>query len=142
STASRATIGGMAGNNSCGTRSLRYGIMKDNVIAIDATLADGSEARFGEVPANLDRINDPSADGRVMRDLMRLGSRNAKLIHGAFPEVSRRVGGYNVDALVPNGEPINLAKILIGSEGTLAVSRAIELKLWPVPKNKALGICH
>ncbi len=142
STASRATIGGMAGNNSCGTRSLRYGIMKDNVIAIDAILADGSEVRFGEVPAAIDRVNDPSAGGPIMRDLIRLGSRNAKVIDGAFPEVSRRVGGYNVDALVPNGAPVNLAKILVGSEGTLAVSRAIELKLWPMPKNKALGICH
>ena len=53
STASRATIGGMAGNNSCGTRSIRYGIMRDNVLAIDAILADGSEARFGEVGHNL-----------------------------------------------------------------------------------------
>ena len=53
STASRATIGGMAGNNSCGTRSIRYGIMRDNVMAIDAILADGSEARFGEVGHNL-----------------------------------------------------------------------------------------
>ena len=49
STASRATIGGMTGNNSCGTRSIRYGIMRDNVLAIDAVLADGSAARFGEV---------------------------------------------------------------------------------------------
>ena len=53
STASRATIGGMTGNNSCGTRSIRYGIMRDNVLAIDAILADGSEARFGEVGHNL-----------------------------------------------------------------------------------------
>jgi hypothetical protein len=53
STSSRATIGGMAGNNSCGTRSIRYGIMRDNVLAIDAILADGTEARFGEVGHNL-----------------------------------------------------------------------------------------
>src|SRR5438128_257911 len=60
STSSRATIGGMAGNNSCGTRSLRYGIMRDNVIAIDAILADGSEARFGEVGHNLPPTGSPS----------------------------------------------------------------------------------
>ena len=63
STASRATIGGMAGNNSCGTRSIRYGIMRDNVLAIDAILADGTEARFGEVGHNLaplrQRISPP-----------------------------------------------------------------------------------
>ena len=57
STASRATIGGMTGNNSCGTRSIRYGIMRDNVLAIDAILPDGSEARFGEVGHNLDSLS-------------------------------------------------------------------------------------
>ena len=142
STSSRATIGGMAGNNSCGTRSLRYGIMRDRVIAIDALLADGSEARFGEVPAELDRINAPSPAAELMTDMLALGKRKAKRIAEAYPEVSRRVGGYNLDALVANGEPINLAQLLVGSEGTLAVSRAIELKLAPVPKAKALGICH
>lgn len=93
STASRATIGGMAANNSCGTRSLRYGIMKDNVIAIDATLADGSEARFGDVSGDIDRLNDDSAAGALMRDLIRLGHANTETIRAAFPKVSRRVGG-------------------------------------------------
>ena len=68
STASRATIGGMAGNNSCGTRSIRYGIMRDNVLAIDAILADGTEARFGEVGHNLSppapRLPSPCGEGR------------------------------------------------------------------------------
>ena len=69
STSCRATIGGMAGNNSCGTRSIRYGIMRDNVLAIDAILADGSEARFGEVGHNLaprlQRPPSPSCRRRV-----------------------------------------------------------------------------
>ena len=56
--------------------------------------------------------------------------------------MSRRVGGYLIDALVPGARPVNLATLLCGSEGTLAVSRRIELKLSPLPKNKALGICH
>ena len=64
STSSRATIGGMTGNNSCGTRSIRYGIMRDNVIAIDAILADGSEARFGEVGHNLAPSSPPPSWGR------------------------------------------------------------------------------
>ncbi|MDH3582329.1 MAG: FAD-binding oxidoreductase, partial [Hyphomicrobiales bacterium] len=142
STASRATIGGMAGNNSCGTRSIRYGIMRDNVTAIDATLADGSQARFGAVPESLDRINAPSPAAELMRDLLQLGKRRKKHIARAFPDVSRRVGGYLLDGLVPNGEPVNLAQILIGSEGTLALSRAIELKLSLLPRNRALGVCH
>ncbi len=160
STASRATIGGMAGNNSCGTRSIRYGIMRDNVIAIDAILADGSEARFGEVGHNLapfvptgspphqgeGNFGGVRGDGEsavaLFRDLLGIGRREAEHIAHAFPEVSRRVGGYLIDALVPGGGPVNLATLLCGSEGTLAVSRRIELKLSPIPKNKALGICH
>jgi FAD/FMN-containing dehydrogenase/Fe-S oxidoreductase len=152
STASRATIGGMTGNNSCGTRSIRYGIMRDNVIAIDAVLADGSAARFGEVGHNLAAAGFPppptpprKGEGNsveLMRDLLALGRREAEHIAHAFPEVSRRVGGYLIDALVPSQSPVNLATLLCGSEGTLAVSRRIELKLSPIPKNKALGICH
>src|SRR5215467_7377298 len=161
STASRATIGGMAGNNSCGTRSIRYGIMRDNVSAIAAILADGSDATFGEVGRNLaplagagaltaadsDRNHQTWArEGTTGADLERamlaLGRREAAHIAQAFPQVSRRVGGYLIDTLVPGPGPVNLATLLCGSEGTLAVSRRIELKLSPLPKNRALGICH
>jgi FAD/FMN-containing dehydrogenase/Fe-S oxidoreductase len=140
STASRATIGGMTGNNSCGTRSIRYGIMRDNVVAIDAILSDGVEAHFGEMLE--DGRNFPDAARDLARDLLALGRREAAHIAHAFPEVSRRVGGYLIDALAPNSGPVNLATLLCGSEGTLAVSRRIQIKLSPVPKNKALGICH
>ena len=161
STASRATIGGMAGNNSCGTRSLRYGIMRDNVLAIDATLADGTEARFSEVGHNLAAISRSASAPRrgegegaqaeggigedavaLLRDLLALGRREAGHIAQAFPAVSRRVGGYLIDALVPSDKPVNLATLLCGSEGTLAVSRRLELKLSPIARTKALGICH
>ncbi len=139
STASRATLGGMTGNNSCGTRSLRYGIMRDNVLAIDALLADGTPARFAEVdPSDLDG-HDAEA---LFRSLIALGQREAAHIAQAFPEVSRRVGGYLIDALIPGNKPLNLATLLVGSEGTLALSRRIEVKLARQPKNKALGICH
>ncbi len=78
----------------------------------------------------------------LFRDLLALGRREAEHIARAFPEVSRRVGGYLIDALVPGARPVNLATLLCGSEGTLAVSRRLELKLSPLPRNKALGICH
>jgi len=139
STANRATIGGMTGNNSCGTRSLRYGIMRDNVLAIDALLADGTAARFAEI--NPSELGDQGADA-LFRKLIALGQREAAHIMQAFPEVSRRVGGYLIDALVPGNKPLNLATLLVGSEGTLALSRRIELKLSRQPKNKVLGICH
>jgi FAD/FMN-containing dehydrogenase/Fe-S oxidoreductase len=142
STASRATIGGMAGNNACGTRSIRYGIMRDHVLAIDALLADGTLARFGELPVDFDHANIPDTARELMRDLVALGRREADHIKGAFPAVSRRVGGYLIDALIPSDRRVNLATLLCGSEGTLALSRRIQLKLSPQPRTKALGICH
>ncbi|SFA96976.1 FAD/FMN-containing dehydrogenase [Poseidonocella pacifica] len=135
STASRATIGGMTGNNSCGSRSLRYGTTRDNVISIAGYLADGSSFRVSEGVHEL--------AGRDLHERMTaLGAREADEIAARFPDVQRRVGGYNIDALVP-GSPLNLAHLLIGSEGTLAVSTAIEIRLSPLPPSeKILGACH
>lgn len=137
STASRATIGGMTGNNSCGGKSLRYGMMRDNVLSIEAFLANGSKHRFGPVGNESDREFAALRD-----DLLGLGAREAAEIDARFPNVMRRVGGYNIDALVPQDRPQNLAHLLVGSEGTLAYSTAIELKLWPILSEKVLGVCH
>ncbi|WP_375763257.1 FAD-binding and (Fe-S)-binding domain-containing protein [Bradyrhizobium sp. Pha-3] len=142
STASRATIGGMAGNNSCGGRSLRYGTMRDNTLSIDAALADGTLLHFGEVPRDLMRVNSSDSGLKLFRDMLDLGEREALEIADKFPKVQRRVGGYNLDALVPRNAPNNLAHLLVGSEGTLAFTTQVELKLWPVIRNKALGVCH
>ncbi|MEO1961075.1 MAG: FAD-binding oxidoreductase, partial [Paracoccus sp. (in: a-proteobacteria)] len=95
STASRATIGGMAANNSCGGRSLRYGTMRDNVISIEAIMADGTLAQFGPVGPRggpSDALVDP---------LLAMGRDHAALIEARIPKLTRRVGGYNIDALVP-----------------------------------------
>jgi len=148
STSSRATIGGMAGNNSCGGRSIRYGMMRDNVTAIDAILSDGSTARFGDVAST-----SPSGLLKELQPrLLAMGETHGADILDGFPKVLRRVGGYNVDALIPDamamrpggaaGDGINLSHLLVGSEGTLAYSTAIELKLWPLPAKKIMGICH
>jgi len=142
STASRATIGGMAGNNSCGTRSIRYGIMRDNVLSIDALLADGTPLHFGPVDRDAAARNVEGPDRGLFRDLLRLGEREASEIDARFPKVLRRVGGYNIDALAPNGPTANLAHLLVGSEGTLALSTRIELKLSPLITRKAVGACH
>src|SRR6202165_1088009 len=142
STASRATIGGMAGNNSCGGRSLRYGTMRDNTLSIDAALADGTLLHFGEVPRDLARVNSSDSGQDLFRDMLDLGEREAVEIAEKFPKVQRRVGGYNLDALVPRNAPNNIAHLLVGSEGTLAFTTKIELKLWPLIRNKVLGVCH
>jgi FAD/FMN-containing dehydrogenase len=140
STASRATIGGMAGNNSCGARSLAYGTMRDNVAAIDAVLADGQSFRFGEL-ANGNGVELPTRQRQLTETLLGLGRREAGEIAARFPKLMRRVGGYNIDALAGNAPP-NLGHLLVGSEGTLAFSTAIELALRPVPPVKVLGVCH
>ncbi|SHL49591.1 FAD/FMN-containing dehydrogenase [Bradyrhizobium lablabi] len=142
STASRATIGGMAGNNSCGGRSLRYGTMRDNTLSMDAALADGRLLHFGEVTRDLAQLNSGNGGLDLFRDMLDLGAREAAEIAEKFPKVQRRVGGYNLDALVPRNAPNNLAHLLVGSEGTLAFTTQVELKLWPVIRNKVLGVCH
>lgn len=142
STASRATIGGMAGNNSCGGRSLRYGTMRDNTLSMEAALSDGTLSRFGEVSRDLSDLKAGDSARALFRDMLDLGAREADEIAARFPKVQRRVGGYNLDALVPRNAPNNMAHLLVGSEGTLAFTTKVELKLWPVIRNKALGVCH
>jgi FAD/FMN-containing dehydrogenase/Fe-S oxidoreductase len=142
STASRATIGGMTANNSCGGRSLRYGNTRENVLSIDAMLASGAKAHFGPVAPDLSDVPDGSPLKPLARDLIALGRREAVEIAARFPKVQRRVGGYNLDALVRGRNDVNLAHMLVGSEGTLAFSTAIELKLSPVLGPRAVGACH
>ena len=140
STSSRATIGGMAGNNSCGGRSMRYGTMRDNVISIEAMLADGTLAHFGRIAGNANDVQAPLRP--LAAELLAIGAREAEEIATRFPDVQRRVGGYNLDALVPGRNNINLAHMLVGSEGTLAFSERIELKLSPLLGRRAVGACH
>ena len=140
STASRATLGGMAGNNSCGGRSLRYGTMRDNVLSIEAILADGTLAHFGRIGGSLQDVPLPLRP--LAKDLLAIGARDAAEIEMRFPKVQRRVGGYNLDALVPGKNDVNLAHVLVGSEGTLGFSTRIELKLSPLLGRRAVGAVH
>src|SRR5882757_1121922 len=140
STGDRATIGGMTANNSCGARSIRYGNMVHNVRAIDAILADGSAARFAEVPGNFAEDIAPERYGDLVRGMRALHHREADEIERRFPKVQRRVGGYNIDMIDDAGH--NMAHLLVGSEGTLAFFTEIELDLQPIPPHRVLGICH
>ena len=144
STHARCTIGGMAGNNSCGSKSIRYGLMADNVAAIDAILADGSRHRFGALPDNLG-ADIPPRIAELIQRLRALGAAEADEIAARFPKQLRRVGGYNIDVLTPAARAAgrdNLARLLVGSEGTLAFSAAIELTLHPIKPRKVLGLCQ
>ena len=147
STSSRATIGGMTANNSCGARSIRYGNMVHNVHGVEAILADGARLTFGPVPGDFQAGDIPTRYREIATPLLDLGRREAQEIKARFPDlhedgIQRRVGGYNIDALVPETGSQNLAHLLVGSEGTLAFSTAIELDLAPLPANKVLGVCH
>ena len=130
STASRATLGGMAANNSCGSRSIRYGKMQDNLVSLTAMTADGKVREFGPAPS----------DAALDQKLIALSTNAADEIARRFPQVLRRVGGYNIDALL--GATPNMAHMLVGSEGTLAVTQSLDLKLSPTLASKTLGVCH
>ncbi|MBO0738578.1 MAG: FAD-binding protein [Alphaproteobacteria bacterium] len=140
STASRATIGGMTANNSCGSRSLRYGNMVHNVRGVAALLADGTQAWFGEVPGNFDDNVMPQRYRELVHRMRALYRRDADEIERRFPKVLRRVGGYNIDSIGEVGH--NMARLLVGSEGTLAFFNEIELELQPIPAHRVLGVCH
>lgn len=145
STSAQCTLGGMAGNNSCGSRSIRYGNMVHNVLGIDALLADGSEARFGL----LHELAQGARIRQIAHEVQRIAEREKANIREHYPKVLRRVGGYNLDLFDcqnplpydPNGQ-VNLAHLLIGSEGTLAVTRRIKLKLAPLPQHKVLAVVN
>ena len=144
STNARCTIGGMAANNSCGSKSIRYGLMADNVQAIDAILADGTRHRFGLLPDNLG-AEMPAPIAALIQRLRALGAIEAEEIAARFPRQLRRVGGYNIEVLTPAARREgreNLARLLVGSEGTLAFSAALELTLHPLMPRKMLGICQ
>ncbi len=118
--------------------------MADNVSAIDAILADGSRHRFGAVSDNLG-AEIPAGIAELIQRLRALGAREAEEIAARFPKQLRRVGGYNIDALTPAARAAgrdNLARLLVGSEGTLAFSAAVELILHPIKPRKMLGICQ
>ncbi|MFH1043644.1 MAG: FAD-binding and (Fe-S)-binding domain-containing protein, partial [Pseudomonadota bacterium] len=143
STSAQATLGGMAGNNSCGSRSIRYGNMVHNVLGIDALLADGSEFHFGAS----DRIaGGPRAYQNLVARVHAVVRREAAEIEARWPKVLRRVQGYNIDMVQPGPEGSmlahNLAHLLVGSEGTLAYFRRIHLALARLPQHKTLGVCH
>ncbi|MGP1677223.1 MAG: FAD-binding and (Fe-S)-binding domain-containing protein [Burkholderiales bacterium] len=143
STSAQATLGGMAGNNSCGSRSIRYGNMVHNVRGIDALLADGSAFHFGRS----DEIaGAPAAYQTLIAGVHAIVRREAAEIEARWPKVLRRVQGYNIDMVQPGAEGAllahNLAHLLVGSEGTLAYTRRIHLDLAPLPRHKTLGVCH
>ncbi|HEU4646778.1 MAG TPA: FAD-binding oxidoreductase, partial [Burkholderiales bacterium] len=143
STSAQATLGGMAGNNSCGSRSIAYGNMVHNVAGASAWLSDGELVDFGPVSALGARASD------IALHVRQLAKQHASEIAERWPKVMRRVAGYNLDIFdnqsekpYTNDGSVNLAHLLIGAEGTLAYTRSLTLKLAELPRAKVLGIVN
>jgi FAD/FMN-containing dehydrogenase/Fe-S oxidoreductase len=139
STASRATIGGMMANNSCGARSVLYGKTIDHVLEQTVLLFDGSIVHFRDIPR--DQIpTGETLEAACYRAVLGLAREHAAEIDRRFPKVLRRVMGYNLDEFTDPSRPVNLAKIMVGSEGTLGVVLEAKLRLVPLPKAKAVMV--
>jgi FAD/FMN-containing dehydrogenase/Fe-S oxidoreductase len=135
STSNRATLGGMVGNNSCGSRSARYGMTIDHVESLDVVLADGSRARLAAAePADIEqRARGSTLEARLYREIPPLVSANADVIRTGFPPHWRRSGGYRLERMLPERGPFDLAKLVVGSEGTLAIVVEATVRLVPRP---------
>jgi FAD/FMN-containing dehydrogenase/Fe-S oxidoreductase len=153
STSDRATIGGMVGNNSAGARSLKYGKTVDHIDSLEVALAEGTPQQFGPVDHDeLERLCAQSDRiGAIYRTVRETVANTRPAIEAKFPKILRRVSGYNLDELVPGiavrpqcwkAEPwkLNLARLIVGSEGTLAIVTAAHLKLVPLPPAQGLVV--
>jgi FAD/FMN-containing dehydrogenase/Fe-S oxidoreductase len=143
STSAQATLGGMAGNNSCGSRSIAYGNMVHNVLGAQAWTADGELHHFARFEDCVGKARD------IALRVKDLAATLAPEIQRHWPKVLRRVGGYNLDIFHNQSErpytddgSVNLAHLLVGSEGTLAVTRSLTLQLAELPKAKVLGVVN
>ncbi len=139
--AAQATLGGMFATDAIGSRALLYGRMRDNIVACDAILADGVDFSFHEIPQNIGSDNASSNEASLMLDLLEEVQNNEEVIR-LVQTVTGGHQGYNLQALLPEKSPQNLAAFLAGSEGTIAIAKRIELKLARRPANRALGVCH
>jgi len=146
STSNRCCIGGMAGNNSCGSHSLVYGSTRDHVIEARVVLSDGSTAVFGPLSDNEleNKCSGDTLEGRIYMEMLAMlnDEGNRKDIKDNFPEPSirRRNSGYAIDELL-NSRPFNFCKLIIGSEGTLAFITELKLHLEPLPPKEKAVVC-
>ena len=143
STANRATIGGGIGNNSCGTHSGLYGKTVDVVESMDVILSDGEHLQFEQVDERRLRalIDAGGREGRLYRDLRALAERERAEIGDRFPDIPRRVSGYNLETLL-DPEGVNLSQMVVGSEGTLAVVTEASVQLAPLPARRGILAAH
>ncbi|WP_137287788.1 FAD-binding and (Fe-S)-binding domain-containing protein [Halorussus salinisoli] len=141
----RSALGGAIGNNSTGSHSLKYGKTDAYVEECEVVLVDGTVTTFGEVTVeNLRERGDLEGDleARIYAEVARIIEEEADAINEAYPQLKRNVSGYNLDRLINEAETgtVNLARLLAGSEGTLAVVTEAEVGLEPVPETKSVAL--
>ncbi|WP_135820362.1 FAD-binding and (Fe-S)-binding domain-containing protein [Halostella litorea] len=140
----KSAIGGAVGNNSTGAHSLQYGKTDAYVEEAEVVLADGTVTTFGEVSRETirERAGDGDVEARVYAEVDRILDEERDEIDARYPELKRNVSGYNLDKLVEGADDgtVNLAKLLAGSEGTLAVVTEVEVSLEPIPATKSLAL--
>lgn len=143
STGNRATLGGMLGNNSAGAHSLRYGKMVDHVEAVEMVLSNGDLINFEEIDRNtwMEKCQDQSREGQIYSQIRDTLEEYRQDILDKYPDIPRRVSGYNLDELL-NNDSINLAKLITGSEGTLGIASKMRLKISKKPLSTALCALH
>jgi FAD/FMN-containing dehydrogenase/Fe-S oxidoreductase len=143
STSNRATIGGMTGNNSAGSHSIVYGKTIDHVLELSVVLSDASCTVLKSLDkAELEaKLSGGALENHIYRQVKRIVDANREAIRQHYPAIQRRVSGYNLDAFVPDGD-FNLAKLVVGSEGTLAVVTEAKVRIVPRPKATAVCVVH
>ena len=146
STSNRATLGGMIGNNSAGSHSVRYGMTVDHVLSLEVVLSDASRAAFGPLSAAeaASRAAQATLYGTICRELPLLAQRNAEAIATGYPRFWRQSGGYRLDRLAGRGGPggMDLARFAVGSEGTLVTVVAADVALVPAPRHRVIAVGH
>jgi FAD/FMN-containing dehydrogenase/Fe-S oxidoreductase len=143
STASRATIGGGIGNNSCGAHSIIYGKTVDQVLSLDVVLSDGTKTRFEPVTAGSleQKLARSGLEGHIYRRVREVAQAHRDEVERRFPKIMRRVGGYNLD-LMMDPATMDLSRIIVGSEGTLAAVTQAKVRLEPIKKHRGLAVLH
>ena len=144
STADRAVVGGMIANNSAGTRSVVYGITVDYVEELTVMLSDGSIVEMGPLSdaAWAAKTEQDDLEGACYRVVSQLAAEHAAEIERRYPKIMRRVGGYNLNRFVKNGKPLNMAEMMVGSEGTLGLTLEAKLRLVPLPKAREVMVAQ
>src|SRR5215211_5570670 len=140
STSDQATLGGMIGNNSAGMRSIVYGTTVDQILSLRCLLVNGETVELRPLPHEEAerRARGSNAEAHLLRGALSIGERHRDEIKLRFPQMLRRVSGYSLDALI-NPDTVDLVRLVCGSEGTLTLVMRAELKLHPLPAERALA---